>query len=40
MNRIRQYIIDNPARWEMDRENPNAAQLDVAIKKNFDEWEA
>ena len=22
LNRIRQYILDNPARWEIDRENP------------------
>jgi len=25
LNRIRQYIIDNPAQWLLDRENPNAA---------------
>jgi REP element-mobilizing transposase RayT len=25
LNRIRQYILDNPARWAMDRENPAAA---------------
>ena len=24
LNRIRQYINDNPARWEFDRENPAA----------------
>jgi hypothetical protein len=24
LNRIRQYILDNPARWEFDRENPSA----------------
>ena len=24
LNRIRQYIVDNPARWEFDRENPTA----------------
>lgn len=24
LSRIRQYIIDNPARWAFDRENPNA----------------
>ena len=23
LNRLRQYIIDNPAHWEEDRENPN-----------------
>ena len=22
LNRIRQYIVDNPARWAFDRENP------------------
>jgi len=22
LNRIRQYIIENPVRWEFDRENP------------------
>jgi len=22
LNRIRQYIIDNPSRWERDRNNP------------------
>ncbi|WP_201778117.1 transposase [Thermanaerothrix daxensis] len=22
LNRIRQYISDNPIRWELDRENP------------------
>ena len=25
LNRIRQYIIDNPARWDLDRENPMVA---------------
>jgi hypothetical protein len=24
LNRIRQYILDNPARWAFDRENPRA----------------
>jgi len=24
MNRIRQYIMDNPLKWELDRENPEA----------------
>jgi REP element-mobilizing transposase RayT len=23
LNRIRQYIVDNPARWQFDRENPS-----------------
>ena len=26
LNRIRQYILDNPARWEYDRENPDATK--------------
>ena len=25
LNRIRQYIIDSPARWDFDRENPTVA---------------
>ena len=28
LNRIRQYILDNPARWEFDRENPAATTLE------------
>jgi REP element-mobilizing transposase RayT len=24
LNRIRQYIVDNPSRWAFDRENPDA----------------
>jgi putative transposase len=28
LNRIRQYIFDNPVRWEFDRENPFAATLE------------
>ncbi len=23
MNRIRQYIIDNPLKWDLDHNNPN-----------------
>jgi REP element-mobilizing transposase RayT len=26
LNRIREYILDNPARWEFDRENPLSAK--------------
>ena len=29
LNRIRQYIIDNPARWAFDRENPLATAVEV-----------
>ena len=28
LNRIRQYILDNPARWEFDRENPAATNIE------------
>jgi len=28
LNRIRQYIINNPAQWAMDRENPNRVSYD------------
>jgi len=30
-NRIRQYIIDNPMRWNMDRENPRAGNATETI---------
>lgn len=33
--RIRQYILDNPARWAMDRENPTATQNEPE-----DQWPA
>jgi len=28
LNRIRQYILDHPAKWEFDRENPLAPLLE------------
>lgn len=28
LNRIRQYILDNPARWAVDRDNPKAIELE------------
>ncbi len=28
LNRIRQYIADNPAQWEFDRENPAAGTIE------------
>jgi len=37
LNRIRQYIMDNPARWDLDRNNPDAVKLAATIKKNFEE---
>ena len=36
LTRIRQYIIDNPAKWDMDRENPEAVKQ-VTIKSNIEE---
>jgi REP element-mobilizing transposase RayT len=35
LNRIRQYIADNPARWALDRENANAVSY-----KPEDAWRA
>ena len=29
LNRIRKYILDNPARWEFDRENPSVTAPEV-----------
>ena len=31
LDRIRQYIIDNPAQWEIDRENPAAVNLEPEL---------
>jgi REP element-mobilizing transposase RayT len=31
MNRIRQYITDNPANWETDKENPNMANAGAGV---------
>ena len=28
LNRVRQYILNNPARWAFDRENPKATTLE------------
>ena len=33
LNRIREYILTNPQRWELDRENPKAIGKD-----DFDSW--
>jgi len=33
LNRIREYILTNPLRWQLDRENPQAAGKD-----DFDDW--
>ncbi len=37
LNRIRQYIMDNPARWDTDRENPKAIRPSGTIKRDFKE---
>ena len=37
LNRIRQYIMDNPARWEMDRDNPEAFRQPAIIRENSEE---
>ena len=29
LNRIRQYIVDNPALWDSDRENPTAVTAEA-----------
>ena len=33
LNRIREYIRNNPLQWELDRENPNRTDID-----EFDQW--
>jgi len=33
LNRIRGYIVDNPLRWHLDRENPERVGED-----EFDRW--
>jgi putative transposase len=33
LERIREYILNNPARWELDKENPNRSGED-----EFDKW--
>ncbi len=33
LNRIREYMVNNPLRWELDRENPRAKGSD-----DFDHW--
>ncbi|MGI6638719.1 MAG: transposase [Desulfobulbus sp.] len=39
LNHIRQYIIDNPVKWNVDRDNPEVVQLAARIRKNFEELE-
>ncbi len=37
LNRIRQYIMDNPIKWETDRENLEAGESAAKINNNFEE---
>jgi putative transposase len=34
LNRIREYIVNNPMQWEMDRENPVGARRNVPREKD------
>jgi putative transposase len=36
LNRIRQYIITNPLKWELDRENPLSTNYNLELKRYFD----
>ncbi|GBD26328.1 hypothetical protein HRbin30_01660 [bacterium HR30] len=37
LNRIRQYIVDNPLRWDLDRENPEIVGADFKPAPTKDE---
>ena len=46
LNRIREYIINNPLRWQFDRENPECVNVGVGLKptptdynKQWDDFE-
>lgn len=32
LDRMRAYVVENPARWALDRENPAAEQRDEALE--------
>ena len=34
LNRIREYIVNNPLQWELDRENPVGARCNVPLPKD------
>ncbi len=36
LNRIRNYIADNPLKWESDRENP--VNQNLLVTKTLEEW--
>jgi putative transposase len=35
LNRIRQYIINNPLKWHLDRENPQSENFNIDHEKYF-----
>jgi len=37
-NRVRRYIADNPAQWELDRENPTASATQRIVPTKDDPW--
>jgi len=37
LNRIREYIVNNPLQWELDRENPDRKEINSAAKP--EPWE-
>jgi len=37
LNRIREYIANNPLQWEMDRENPSRTDVKSIAKR--ESWE-
>ena len=46
LNRIREYIVNNPLRWQFDRENPECVNVGVGLKptptdynKQWDDFE-
>lgn len=38
LNRIREYIIDNPLHWDDDPENPNAAVVGAVRESSPPDW--
>ena len=38
LNHIREYIVNNPAQWEYDRENPVGARCNVPLPPKDEPW--
>ncbi|MGD9159077.1 MAG: hypothetical protein PVG39_11770 [Desulfobacteraceae bacterium] len=36
LNLVREYIVNNPKRWEIDRENPNSVKSDNMKMDDFE----